>query len=149
MPPPLVRTSPSLAALSAACVLALTGCGGGPDSSDSEPKTPSAAVTAFFSAVEKKDGEKACGLLAPAAQKTLERKLARALNKPGPCKDVVIALKSSGKEVKSEVVKGDSARVNLTDGSFGYVDKVAGQWKLTGLGCTRKAQKISCLVVPR
>jgi hypothetical protein len=90
------------------------------------------ATSAFFAAVDAKDGDAACTDLAPQAAKALA-------SADSTCADEIVKLGLKGGSYVSAQVWGDRAEVRLSEDTV-FLARYPGGWKVTGAGCEPQPQ---------
>ena len=117
-------------ALAAVAVLLLAGCGHGATGA------PSAAALGFSQAVEAKQGEQACRLLAPATRAQLESAEGK------PCAQAVLEQSlPTSTAVREAEQYGQESRVIL-DKDVVFVSRFSLGWRVVAAGCRDRGKEL-------
>jgi hypothetical protein len=106
--------------------LALTSCAGTQDA------PARSAAQDFLAAVQAKDGQAACTLLAPAARAELESSSGM------PCREAVLEEPLGGSSTPSSVDVFDSMAQVRFDSETLFLSRFDGDWLVIGAACTAK-----------
>jgi hypothetical protein len=113
-----------LLALALAAPLALGACGTSDDRAQAR-----AAVARFYADVGRHDGDGACGELSQDAIKDLIEQ------EQASCRRAVTTLKVKPGRITRVQVFVTNAKVDLSSGDTAFLDRAAGGWKLSAVGC--------------
>jgi hypothetical protein len=104
--------------------IAVGGCGGAGDRGDAR-----AVVQRFYAAVDRHDGAAACAQLSASTAQALADERGR------PCRSAVTGLDLQGGAVARVQVYITSAQVDLHGGETAFLDRGAGGWRISAVGC--------------
>lgn len=125
----------SIASAAALSSLVLSGCAGTP-----HRDAVTGAAIAFVTSLERGDGDAACTLLTPDAQKSVSGAT------DTPCADAITSIKEQGRAVGRVQVWGDAAQVKLA-GDVLFLRRLSGEWRVSAAGCTpQKGRPYDCKV---